>query len=562
MIFYMMMMYLFIMMIFFFFLFLYLFMNKMIIFIEWEMLSILSMKMEFILLMDWMSMLFSSVVLMISLMVILYSIEYMIEDLNIERFMYLIILFVLSMILMILSPNMVSILIGWDGLGLVSYSLVIFYQNESSFNSGMVTVLTNRVGDIMILLLIGLMISLGSWNFMFINKMNMLMMLMLFISAITKSAQIPFSSWLPMAMAAPTPVSSLVHSSTLVTAGVYLLIRFNNLMLNHINLMKFMMIISVITMLLSGLGANFEFDLKKIIALSTLSQLGLMIFCLSLGLKEISFFHLLTHAMFKSMLFMCAGVIIHNMLGNQDIRMISMVMKNLPMISMLFNCSSLSLCGIPFMSGFFSKDLILEKFMMSSMNLYIFCLVFMSMGLTIMYTVRLMYYGFMKFSNCVLNYNYKSYSNKMGISMFMLFFMSIIIGSMLSWMLFSMNNLIYLPEKLKFIIFYFMSWGLFFGYFMPKLLVNNYFLIFMNLYLKFFTSMWFMHYMYGYKIKNLYKISNKIFFKVELGYIEYMFGFNLIKFFNHFYKMDFYYKSIMKMLIILSYLMYNIVVCI
>jgi len=183
-------------------------------------------------------------------------------------------------------------------------------------------------------------------------------LIMVILASITKSAQIPFSAWLPAAMAAPTPVSALVHSSTLVTAGVYLIIRFNYL----VGLNLFIFYLGRLTIFMSGLGANFEIDLKKIIALSTLRQLGVIMIVLSLGYSELAFFHLLTHALFKSLLFLCAGVFIHGARDCQDIRFLGGVMSGMPISSLFFVCCSLSLCGFPFLSGFYSKDLILELF--------------------------------------------------------------------------------------------------------------------------------------------------------------------------------------------------------
>jgi len=210
------------------------------------------------------------------------------------------------------------------------------------------------------------------------------------LAAITKRAQIPFSAWLPAAMAAPTPVSALVHSSTLVTAGVYLLIRFRY-MIGHRN---FLFFIGVFTIFISGLGANYEIDLKKIIALSTLSQLGLIIITLGLGLTEYAFFHLITHAIFKSLLFLCAGVFIHSMGDLQDIRSMGGLIISCPATSFYFICSSMALCGFPFISGFYSKDIILELFFLTKINIFIFLIVFAATILTLTYSVRLTFYMF------------------------------------------------------------------------------------------------------------------------------------------------------------------------
>jgi NADH-ubiquinone oxidoreductase chain 5 len=189
-------------------------------------------------------------------------------------------------------------------------------------------------------------------------------------------------------MAAPTPVSALVHSSTLVTAGVYLLIRFREVM----GVSYLLFFVSAITMLISGLGANFEIDLRKIIALSTLSQLGVIIISLSLGLVDLAYFHLLTHALFKSLLFLCAGVYIHGSTDKQDIRLIGGVRINAPLTSLYFIGCSLALCGFPFISGFYSKDLILETFFGFRMNLFISLIIIMATFFTITYSLRLFIY--------------------------------------------------------------------------------------------------------------------------------------------------------------------------
>jgi NADH-ubiquinone oxidoreductase chain 5 len=212
------------------------------------------------------------------------------------------------------------------------------------------------------------------------------------LAAITKRAQIPFSAWLPAAIAAPTPVSALVHSSTLVTAGVYLLIRFSPL-LQGSRVRSILLLVSGLTIFIAGLGANFEFDLKKIIALSTLSQLGLIIRILSIGFYKLAYFHLLTHALFKALLFICAGAVIHNIKDSQDIRNIGGLVSQIPYTGACLNVANLALCGIPFLAGFYSKDLILEMATLSPLNTFSFFLFFFSTGLTICYSLRLVYYS-------------------------------------------------------------------------------------------------------------------------------------------------------------------------
>lgn len=213
------------------------------------------------------------------------------------------------------------------------------------------------------------------------------------LGALTKRAQLPFSAWLPAAIAAPTPVSSLVHSSTLVTAGVYLIIRFRSFLKTG-ELSLSLIIISLLTIFISGLGANFEFDLKKIIALSTLSQLGVIIIALSLGFFELAFFHLLTHAIFKAILFLCAGVVIHRARGAQDIRFMGVFLKVSPILAGFIRLSSLSLSGFLFLRGFYSKDLILEiSYFLNNSYIFVFLLVTATI-FTVSYSLRLGWYVF------------------------------------------------------------------------------------------------------------------------------------------------------------------------
>nr|QUB02915.1 NADH dehydrogenase subunit 5 [Polypedilum unifascium] len=437
-----------------FFLGVYFLMNDFVFFFEWEIFSINSTMVMMVLIFDWISLLFMSFVLFISSLVIYYSKDYMLGDSSINRFILLVLLFVFSMMMLILSPNLISILLGWDGLGLVSYCLVIYYQNVKSYNAGMLTALSNRLGDVAFLMAIAWMLNYGSWNFLFYLEfmksdfeMGIICVLMIF-AAMTKSAQIPFSSWLPAAMAAPTPVSALVHSSTLVTAGVYLLIRFSSLFFETL-MSNFLLLIACLTMFMAGLGANFEFDLKKIIALSTLSQLGLMMSILALGFFKLAFFHLLTHALFKALLFMCAGAIIHNMKNSQDIRDMGCFSVYMPFTISCLNVANLALCGFPFLAGFYSKDLILEMVLVSYVNAFIFFLFFFSTGLTVSYSFRLFYYLF------VLNMNQSSFNSVsdlsfvMSKSMFGLLLFAIMGGSMLNWLIFPFSFMISLSFFFK-----------------------------------------------------------------------------------------------------------------
>nr|YP_010417668.1 NADH dehydrogenase subunit 5 [Precis archesia]YP_010417733.1 NADH dehydrogenase subunit 5 [Precis actia]USF17788.1 NADH dehydrogenase subunit 5 [Precis archesia]USF17892.1 NADH dehydrogenase subunit 5 [Precis actia] len=510
-----------------FFMMIYFIMNNIVMMLEWEIISFNSFNIVMSILLDWMSLLFMMFVSLISSSVIFYSKSYMSSDLNLNRFIILVLLFVFSMILLIVSPNMISIFLGWDGLGLVSYCLIIYYQNIKSYNAGMLTALSNRIGDVMILMLISWMMNYGSWNYIFyldfmVNDYSMKMIsILVILAAMTKSAQIPFSSWLPAAMAAPTPVSALVHSSTLVTAGVYLLIRFNNLLVD-MYMLKLLLLLSGLTMFMAGICANYEFDLKKIIALSTLSQLGLMMSILSMGYGDLAFFHLLTHAMFKALLFMCAGVIIHMMMDNQDIRLMGGISLYIPLTSLCMNISNLALCGIPFLAGFYSKDMILEVVSMSNLNLYIYYLYFISTGLTMFYTFRLLMYLMINDFNLLSIYNLYDEDFIMLKGMFLLLMMSLISGSFLSWMIFSYPYMIYLSFNMKMMVIYVSLLGALMGFFISNMSIYsvNKFLMTYNLSM-FLTVMWYMPglstYMMNYSFLNL---GQSLLKNIDMGWGE------------------------------------------
>nr|AIW64797.1 NADH dehydrogenase subunit 5 [Mekongiella wardi] len=467
-------------------------------FIEWELFSLNSSVVVMTFIFDWMSLVFISFVMFISSLVIYYSCDYMSNEVNKNRFVILVLMFILSMVFLILSPNLISILLGWDGLGLVSYCLVIYYQNENSYNAGMLTALMNRIGDVAILISIAWMLNFGGWNYIFYFdfisgswEMSVVTLLVV-LASMTKSAQIPFSSWLPAAMAAPTPVSALVHSSTLVTAGVYLLIRFNPMLIN-LNFGWFLMFVGCLTMFMSGLGANFEFDLKSIIALSTLSQLGLMMSILSMGYSKVAFFHLLVHALFKALLFLCAGSIIHNMKDCQDIRFMGSINNFMPLTSICFNVSSLSLCGLPFLAGFYSSDLILELVSLSWINCLIFFFYFFSTGLTASYSFRLYGYFMVGDNNCFSGSGFDDNSYYMSFSMISLLIVSVFGGSMLSWLIFPFPNLILLPYSLSFLTIFVVLIGSYLGYLIS---MNSFGLILYSLanlpLISFLGLMWFL----------------------------------------------------------------------
>lgn len=519
---------------------LYFIIKNIVIFLEWEIISFRSINIVISILLDWISLLFIIFVSLISSVVIYYRKSYISSELNLNRFIILVLLFVFSIILLIISPNIIRIFLGWDGLGLVSYCLVIYYQNIKSYNAGILTALSNRIGDVIILIVVAWILNYGRWNYIFylsfiVNDYTInIIGIVIILAAITKRAQIPFRSWLPAAIAAPTPVSALVHSSTLVTAGVYLLIRFNDLIIN-IFFIKILLLLSGLTILMSGISANYEFDLKKIIALSTLRQLGLIIRILRIGFNDLAFFHLLTHAIFKALLFICAGIVIHFINNIQDIRYMGGIRIYIPLTRLCLNISNLALCGIPFLAGFYSKDLILEIVRIRNLNIIIFILYYISTGITIFYTIRLLIYLIVNDYNLIRIYNLYDEDYIIIKRILILLFIRLISGSILRWLIFSYPYIIYLPFNIKIIVIYVVIIGLVLGFIISNIRIYrlNKFLLTYEL-RSFLAVIWFIPRLSTYGINyNFIKIGQKLIKNIDIGWRELYRGiglYNIVKF--------------------------------
>nr|WIL10137.1 NADH dehydrogenase subunit 5 [Actornithophilus hoplopteri] len=382
---------------------------------------------------DKYSLIFTFTVSVIFSSIFLYSFFYLEEEVNLKRFLILLSMFVFSMLILILSGNFFSSLIGWDGLGVTSVLLIFFFYSSSSLKAGTMTFLMNRIGDCFFILSF-FFVSLISSNIFLLEKVlfsTLTLPTIFVLMSITKSAQIPFSSWLPAAMEAPTPVSALVHSSTLVTAGIYMLFRFSCLWESSQEMKSFLCVLSVSTLFLASISGIVEIDLKKIIALSTLSQLGFIMFCLSVGMSEEGFFHLIMHAYFKALLFMAAGYVIHSSSLWQDVRLLHVNFS--PNVFMIISFSLLALSGLPFLSGFYSKDKIIDVLHSESFSVSIFILIIVSFMMTIFYSFRVIFYlSTIKVSWC----NMSDDSFSMLLSMMILLFLSCVSGSMMTWLLF------------------------------------------------------------------------------------------------------------------------------
>ena len=431
---------------------LFFFINIEEILIEWELLTIGSTIIRVVFIFDFISLYFIRLVRLVSGRVIIFRTSYIINEVFFGRFIRLVLRFIASIFLLVFSPNIIRLLLGWDGLGVTSYLLVIFYQRNKSYNAGIITALTNRLGDVGLLVSISIILVYGNWRFLLITrttiKFSWLLLVIVVVSACTKSAQIPFSAWLPAAIAAPTPVSALVHSSTLVTAGVYLLIRINILLVGT-NMSTVLIVIGAFTIFIAGCAAILEIDIKKVIALSTLSQLGIIIIIIGAGAPVLAYFHLLSHAFFKAILFICAGIIIHNIKDYQDIRKIGISKNFIPIVSSVILIANISLCGLPFLRGFYSKDIILELIIIKGINILIIVVVLLGTFLTVAYSCRMRFLVALNINKAESCYQINDNDLYILIGIILLFPSSVLGGIKLSWNIFSFSYMIYLPIWLK-----------------------------------------------------------------------------------------------------------------
>ena len=337
-----------------------------------------ALKMDVGFLIDSLSALMMVVVTFVSLCVHVYTIGYMADDPGYQRFFSYISLFTFSMLMLVMSNNMLQLFFGWEAVGLVSYLLIGFwYTRPSAVFANMKAFIVNRVGDFGFILGIGLALAYsGSLNYsdifakapelaklQFPGTDWMLMTVMcisLFVGAMGKSAQFPLHVWLPDSMEGPTPISALIHAATMVTAGIFMVARMSPLFELSNTALSFILVIGAITALFMGFLGVVQNDIKRVIAYSTLSQLGYMTVALGASAYSVAIFHLMTHAFFKALLFLAAGSVIIGMHHDQDIRHMGGLRKYMPITWITFLIGSLALIGTPFFSGFYSKDSIID----------------------------------------------------------------------------------------------------------------------------------------------------------------------------------------------------------